>query len=520
MKEMFDRGCDDIHGHVLALDLGSTAWKAGWVDGNGVVSGLVRQTSPLGQGCRDAEQIWQALIALLRLVADAADAPPHIIAVALTGATRTHVLTDAHLNAIAPLVPWSDPMGADHAQRVAQACQAQTADGHGAYHPLARLLHLQDAHRPATPSSLAEIKDWLNARLCGVLASDAVTAGRIAPMPQSRSLADTLAALGMPAHAIPATVPPDTVLGVVTGDAWQDSRLHGVPVVTGSFDTWAATVGMGAVRVDGVYDMSGTTQVMGRFTAEPTALQGMVSLPWSAGLWHVGGPCQTGLSTLAWFARTFLGSDTPQATLDAAQAAMQDTPPLCLPYADGERMPLWDASLSASFHDVRAAHGVADLARALVEGLVMAHRLALDCLGVRSQAALQRASMAKSSAPLQGAVRQGAVSAADGAPGHGDDANQIPVIRMSGGGARLPFWCAQRASGFGLPVQIDASPEPALTGAAVTAWSALGLRHGLDWHGGAQDAAQRILPDPARQRYYDARMPLFLQRLEQVRQAG
>lgn len=472
-----------MHGHVLALDLGSTAWKAGWVDGDGVVSGLVRKPSPLGQGCRDANLVWEELAALLHLMADAVDAPQRILAVALTGATRTHVLTDAHLNTLAPLVPWSDPMGAEHAQRVAQACQAQTADGHGAYHPLARLLHLHDAHRPDTAFALAEIKDWLNARLCGVLASDTVTAGRIAPMPQSRSLAATLAALGMPAHAIPAAVPPDTVLGTMTGDTWHGSRLHGVPVVAGSFDTWAATVGMGAVRVDGVYDMSGTTQVMGRFTAEPLAMPGMVSLPWSAGLWHVGGPCQTGLSTLAWFARAFLASDAPQATLDAAQAATQESPPLCLPYADGERMPLWDASLSASFHDVRASHGVADLARALVEGLVMAHRLALDCLGVRSQAVL-------------------------------------PTIRMSGGGARLPFWCAQRASGFGLPVQIDASPEPALSGAAVTAWSALGLRHGLDWHGGAQDAAQRILPDPVRQRYYDTRMPLFLQRLDQVRQAG
>src|SRR3546814_573104 len=170
-------------------------------------------------------------------------------------------------------------------------------------------------------------------------------------------------------------------------------------------------------------------------------------MPWTPSLWHIGGPCQTGLGTLAWFARTFLDRDDPAATLDAAQAASAPEPPLFIPYLTGERMPWWNNHLSASFHNARAHHTRSDFALAVVEGLALAHRLAMGKIG---------------------ALRPDA------------------VIHMGGGGAQHPYWCQTRADAFGIPVTLDAGAESALAGAALAAGVALGYYHDL------QDAQESV----------------------------
>src|SRR3546814_13374724 len=106
-------------------------------------------------------------------------------------------------------------------------------------------------------------------------------------------------------------------------------------------------------------------------------------MPWTPSLWHIGGPCQTGLGTLAWFARTFLDRDDPAATLDAAQAASAPEPPLFLPYLTGERMPWWTHHPSASFHNARAHPPRRDLPPSVPAGPALAHRLATGQLGAR-----------------------------------------------------------------------------------------------------------------------------------------
>src|SRR3546814_16830165 len=75
------------------------------------------------------------------------------------------------------------------------------------------------------PAAMIEIKDWLNFRLTGRLATDSVAYARIQPTTGGApDVAEVLARLGFPASAVPAPMAPATPLGQV--QACEDPRLR------------------------------------------------------------------------------------------------------------------------------------------------------------------------------------------------------------------------------------------------------------------------------------------------------
>ncbi|WP_167670702.1 xylulokinase [Allopusillimonas ginsengisoli] len=461
------RGAGWDAGVVLVLDLGSTWLKGGLSTIDGRLLHIERVASPLrASEPLNAEAVWlDVLNLLLQLRAHAASA--RILAVSMTGATRSHVFLDQNGHPLGRVMLWHDASGAQQGARVAQAYGLPgDMPGYGAFHPLARALQFGHDHA-VMPHRLAELKDWLNYRLTGQLVTDSVAFGRLDPAAGNGiTLAHVLARLGLPASLIPPRALPVRMLGEATQEG-----LNGIPVAVGSFDTWSSCLGMGALRDGGVYDISGTTQVLGLFSRQPRSIKGMVSMPWTDTLWQTGGPCQTGMGTLAWFARTFLDSDEAGHTLVAAQASRAVDLPLCLPYLSGERMPLWSDSLSASFHGVKSHHSRADMAQALVEGLALAHRFALDAMLARKRDV---------------------------------------TLYMGGGGAQLPQWVQLRADAFDMPVKVGKSTESALVGAALAAAVAAGLYESIEAARCAIDAGTtRMSPQSARAAYFESRAQAF-----------
>ncbi|MFA7438455.1 FGGY-family carbohydrate kinase [Castellaniella sp.] len=461
---------------VLAIDLGSARLKGAWVRSDGRLGPVLSVDSPVRVPRQTPEGVWQAVNGLMAALLHQADAPATVQALALTGLTRSHVFLDPEGQEDVRLVLWDDPYGEACAAQVAAAYGVPETRSFGAFHPLARLVQWRHDHAHA-PRAMLELKDWLNYRLTGVLATDTVVYGRL--WSDTVTVAQVLERLGMAASSIPAPQAAETILGRVQAPLGKGlERLLNVPVAVSSFDTWCATLGMGAIHEGGVYDISGTSEAMGAFYAQPRHPPGAVCLQWTHTLWHVGGPCQTGLGTLAWFARRFLETDDPAATLAAARQSTASEPPLCLPYVSGERMPWWDADLSASFHGVRGHHTRADFARAVVEGLALAHRAALDETGLRTAGG---------------------------------------VIHMGGGGSRLPDWCQTRADAFAMPFLVDENAESALTGAALAASVALGYHPTLSCAQNAvRQRSRRVVPDPARVCYFEERLTMFSQLLHQA----
>ena len=75
---------------------------------------------------------------------------------------------------------------------------------------------------------------------------------------------------------------------------------------------------------------------------------------------------------LDWALRLVQGSDSDAAWTDLLQATsnVQSDGLVCVPYLEGERAPLWDATASGTFWGLRLNHQPAHVIRAVIEGIL------------------------------------------------------------------------------------------------------------------------------------------------------
>ena len=412
---------------VLVVDIGSTRLKAARYSSEDGLVDVAAIDSPLQADGVDARAILDAIALIAGSLLDGM-LPS---AIAITGATRTHVLTGHDGRALDAVVKLDDARGTEFEAHIRRAYGDLGNLGMGAFQPLARLLDCK-ARRPDLYAQAAwqlELKDWLNLQLTGVAATDPICRARIEP--PGASLQAVATRLGLRPSLFAQPVRAATAIGTVISQADPRlDRLQGVPVVQCGFDAWCASFGMGCVANRQTYNVTGTTEVFGSFRPDRLEIAGVSCLPWTSDLYHLGGPCQTGLATLAWFGRTFLNDDNPQCVLDCAARAGTDLP-LCLPFVSGERMPFWRPELAAQFLEVRSHHRLPDFARALMDGLMVFQRYLLSLLSPDAMG-----------------------------------------LHLSGGALSLDGWVQGKADAFALPVTTSTVVEPGLLGAAMCALTA------------------------------------------------
>ncbi|MBU8540415.1 xylulokinase [Falsiroseomonas tokyonensis] len=434
---------------ILAVDLGGSSLRVALVGRDGSLLARHDKQQRLGAEA-DAEHWWQALrqaAAALRRQDGAAFA--RTAAIAISAITRSLVPVDAAGDPTHPALLFGDGRAAE----TLPALLALLPPDHpelpqvNAFHPLARLAWL----RQVAPSALArttailEPKDFLNLRLTGRLASDRISAARLA------AAAPLLPRLGLAESLLPPLLPPGAILGPLRPDALPG--LGPIPVMAMAHDTWAAVAGLGALREGHAYGISGTTEVLGLLHHSPAVAPGLLTVDWD-GLFQIGGPSQHGADALAWLASLGVevgrGDPPPQDPI----------PVLFLPTLAGERVPHWDPDLRGAFLGLRRDHSAADLARAVMQGIAFNNRTVLE----RAEAAAGR---------------------------------QAVALHLGGGGA-TPGWAQLRADVLGRPVLLSATPEPGLLGCAIVAFSAIKGTGLIAMQDQLARPAARLLPDPAR----------------------
>lgn len=383
----------------IGLDLGTGSVKALAAASGGVLAVEV-ESYPLyhprpGWAEQLPDEWWAAACAATRrLLARPELAGHRIAAVGLSGQMHGATVLDSHGRVLRPSLIWADQRGASElvglASRIAPTDVLAIAGSlPHASSTLAKLLWLR-AREPDILGRVAHVllpKDDLRRRLTGAYATDPTDASGtlLFDIRACRWSPALLRAIDLDPAVLPQVLESTAVAGHVTSEAATATGLpHGTPVVTGAGDAECAAFGVGLeCALDDALVSIGTAGQVFAVTAEPT-IDGLgrvhalrYVLPER---WHVMGAILAAGHALRWLADLAGGRDVGRLIDAAADIAPGAGGLVFLPYLMGERSPHMDPAARAALVGLRATHTLANVTRAVVEGVAFALRDSLKIL--------------------------------------------------------------------------------------------------------------------------------------------
>lgn len=385
---------------IVGLDLGTSGLKAVAVDANGAVVARAQRRYPTErpepgaseQNPADWIEAVHGVVSELRN----STASHEWSALGLSGMLPTLVTLDHADAAMGRAITWEDARADDFGDALrdsvgADALYAMTGqwvDGRYLLPMLARIAHV-DANRAAHTRTLMGAKDFVLHWLTGELVTDPSTAAGFGCYDLARGMWDeavrSLAAdqSGGLRPALPRVAPSLSTLPLSPRAAESLHLPAGLPVCVGAADSVLGAVGLGIAGSGQVAYIAGTsTIVLGiadrplldrehRWLVTPMERDGRYGLEMDL--------LSTG-SSVRWLA-ALLGVADEAALLQLAAGSASDAGPVFLPYlAPGEQGALWDSELSGTLLGLTLGHSAADVARALVDGIVAESRRCVAAL--------------------------------------------------------------------------------------------------------------------------------------------
>ena len=387
-------------GHVLGIDVSTTATKAVLIDESGAVRGIgVSEYGfevPRPLWSEQAPTLWWdgAIAAIRSVLTSTGLTGDDIASVGLTGQMHGAVLLDRAGTVLRPAILWND-------QRTSAECDVIRAavgperlieiTGNDALTGFTapKLVWVRD-HEPDVWRRIAHVllpKDYLRLRLTGEYALDkADGAGTLLFDLAARDWSpEVLAALGIDPAWMPLTWEGPQVTGSVTGPAASATGLRaGTPVVAGGGDQSANAVGVGAVDPGVVALSLGTSGVVFAATDRPLfEPHGRVHAFCHAvpQRWHLMSVMLSAAGSLRWFRDTLApGVEFGDLVDPAAEVPAGSDGLLFLPYLTGERSPHPDPLARGAFVGLTLRHDRRHLTRAVLEGVAFGLRDGLDAM--------------------------------------------------------------------------------------------------------------------------------------------
>ena len=433
--------------HALGIDVGLSGVRAAVVRSDGTVAGAARRPHVRAvRGPGIAEHDPQDWLDGLRAAARAARAragAPRVGAVGIAALGPAPLLIDEAGTPLtrAPLFSLDTRAAAQRAC-LDPDCGAAVAD-----HALPHLRRMVE-ERPELRGRAAWAVDatgFLVGRCTGTPVMDAITR------------ADHVWPGAEPVAPLPAPLAPDALAGVLDAAGAELLDLErGVPMLAGTYDSFADLAGAGVIAPGDAGIVLGSTMILGVVQAPPAAAGGgLAASPYFDGTVLVGGWTLNGGSVLEWGERTLAGE--PAVLRRAAEGlAPGDGGVRVLPYLSGERTPVWDLDARGALLGLSLDLAPTQLYRGLVDALALALR---------------------------------------------DHVARLPGPpperwRVTGGGVRHTAWLQAVADAIGAPLHVVADAGEAV-GPALLALAAVGAPV-------ARRVARTIRPSPDRARRFDA----------------
>ncbi|HEX7195491.1 MAG TPA: xylulokinase [Candidatus Limnocylindria bacterium] len=387
-------------GHVLGIDVSTSATKAVLLGENGAVLGIGLAQYPVEVprpqwSEQDPRLWWDGSVAAIRSVlASTGVRGEDVVGIGLTGQMHGAVVLDAADAVLRPAILWND-------QRTGAECDAIRAavgrerlisiTGNDALTGFTapKLVWIRD-HEPETWQRIRHVllpKDYVRLRLTGEHASDkADGAGTLLFDLAARDWsADVLADLGIDPSWMPGTREGPEVTGSLSTEGAEATGLRaGTPVVAGGGDQAASAVGVGAV-VEGIVALSlGTSGVVFATTDRPLfEPAGRVHAFCHAvpDRWHLMSVMLSAAGSLRWFRDALApGVEFDELVASAAEIPAGSDGLVFLPYLTGERTPHADPYARGAFVGLTVRHDRRHLTRAVLEGVAFGLRDGLDLM--------------------------------------------------------------------------------------------------------------------------------------------
>jgi xylulokinase len=390
---------------VIGVDLGTTALKAGLFELDGTLLALAEAAYPIDRPQPDrAEQDPDDWLAALDSALDSLGGRG-VAALGICGQVNTHVFVGDDGAPLRPAILWEDQRsGGSSLVGRAEWVQREEPD-------------VWQATR-----WILSPKDFVTSRICSLRApaTDALTSFDLVDEAGAYDPA-LLASVDGLAERLPRIERFEAAIG----------ELGTIRVVTGTMDAWGNLYGSGVVDHGGAMEVAGTSEILGVLSRDHLPVEGVVTFAPVDGLHLHAGPTQAGGAALAWFA-ALVGLSIGE-VVDAAAAAPPGAGGLIfLPHLAGERAPLWDADARGAFIGLSSGHSVADLSRAVLEGVAYSARHLLEEL---EQAA----------------------------------GVEAEALNASGGGSQSDLWCQIKADVLARPIARVAVRHSGCLGAALMA---------------------------------------------------
>jgi gluconokinase len=297
--------------------------------------------------------------------------PPSVETIAIGCFMHNCLLLDANDQPLTPVFTWLDQRGENGVRYVRSRVGDRFHEETGCrYHPMFPIfklvsLTLRDSSLMARARRVVSVKVFLIHRLTGSWIEDHGMASSSGLFNLNANQWDrTLTALaGLKPQQLPAIARRSDVAGRVTREAATEFGVReGVSVIVGSGDGFLANVGSDCDGPSRIAVSLGTSAVVRQTVSKPVLNQSAGTFCYKAddNKFLLGCASNNGGNVLDW-ARSIFGD------VDGGSA---DDLPIFIPLLRGERSPEWDPGLTASFRDLKAHHGAAHMARAVLEGVV------------------------------------------------------------------------------------------------------------------------------------------------------
>jgi xylulokinase len=473
---------------VLAIDIGTQSTRAALVDYGGHVATTAASPIDLftprpGWAEQDPGQWWSTTVDNIAAVVGR-NPQVRIAAVGVGAQMHGVVGIDAKAEVVGGRSAiWSDKRCAAEVQLFERRPDADALATLAGNRPLPAWAGFKMAwlrrHEPesfAKAARLLIVKDFVNLRLCGEVATDPSEASGtfLCDASTGQWSDDLIDALGVERPKLPEIVSSSTVIGGVGSEvAGHTGLLAGTPVVAGSGDMMCQLLTCGLTTSGRVALVAGTASIVAMAAPTPSPDRRVMNLRSASGNWARFGIADAAGVSFRWFMDEFCsGTEEPglaKGAFDRLTKEAADVEPgsgglIFFPYLLGERT-LGSERSRASFIGATLRHQRRHFVRAVLEGITLEDRRSLECL------------------------------CPDGFDG--------PVL-CTGGGAASSFWNQLRADVFNHPVQTLTATEGGIQGAAILA----GV--GAGWYPDAAAGADEVVrraetwrPDAGPAQVYD-----------------